>query len=459
MNTNNRQMILASIASLMAILLALFLTNRDVAKDPVAPRDADALAAWLARHPADWPAATALSDSALDSSLARRAQVWRASYALARHLAPRLRNPPAAFVRGGLFHWYELNDADRKAVLDVAAPLMRDPEIFTDLHRPLWELTHDFDYLRRNAPRTREALGSLRAIAAANGLFAQYREAREALERQRLAEFERTHASIAPHEFPSLLPPRMTTSVEPLLVRILQELLRESFTPSRFGEPTAAMIDYAVSHHLQPLSGLAPFVDAANVIPDFTRARLALALDKPNTASEIELGSANATAAEWIPYHLERALFDARHGEAATSDAQLRRAAVYGLDAEVLSVADQCATILGNESAAAQFRRQLAAETKRPRTWSDTCGANELCQRARTEIHSNGSIEIDASVVQSDQIAPYVEIFADDALVAEGEVANERRFILPLVPGVYRIEVRLVNPLIGNGSQRRVRLS
>jgi hypothetical protein len=62
--------------------------------------------------------------------------------------------------------------------------------------------------------------------------------------------------------------------------------------------------------------------------------------------------------------------------------------------------------------------------------------------------------------VQSDRIPPYVEIYADDARVAEGEVDKTRRFTLPLASGVHRIEVRLINPRIGgSGFQRRVRLS
>jgi hypothetical protein len=398
MTRKTRQLVLASIAMVLAAVLVLFFTNRRVVKDPIPPQDdVVPMAAWLARHPTDWLTASQLSDAALDSNLPRREELWRASYALARHIAPNLQNPSAAFVRGGLFHWYELGDADRKAVLDATAPLLRDPEFFTEMHRSLWQLTRDFDYLFRNAPPSLGALEDLRIMAASNGLFAEYRQTRDAVARERLATFARTHASLPPHELPSLLPRRLSTDDEPLIVRILQELHRRSYEPARFGDPTTVMIDYAIAHHLQPLEGLAPFVDAVKVIPDATRARLARALGRHDDAALIELSSVNAPA-EPIP-------------------------------------------------------------SARPE-WRGTCGANELCDLARTDLHwKGGTLEIEADTVQSDQIAPYVEIYADDARVAEGEVAQARRFEVALAPGVHRIEVRLVNPRIANNVQRRVRLS
>jgi len=446
-------------AALPAVLLVVFLADLDVARDPKPPRELPAMAAWVAQHPADWLTASEIADSALDSSLPRRTELWHASYTLAQHLAPRLRNPPAAFVRGGLFHWYELSAADRKAVLDAASPLLRDPALFNDLHRPLFELTHDFHYLLRSAPSSLGALDSLRGIAAANGLFAEYRQTREAMARMRLAQFESSRASLAPHELPALLPWRITTADEPLVRRILVELQQRSFDAAKFGQPTQAMIEYAIQHRLQPLEGLAPFIGAPNVIPDVLRARLALALDRAEAASLIELGSSNAGTAEWVPYQLERARYEARHGNAAAADAHLRHAAVKGLDAAVLATAEECATLLHDEQAAAQFRRQLAATMKQPRVWSGTCGTNELCTSAETQVYSAGIVEIRADAAQSDQIAPYVEIYADDARVAEAAVADTRRFALALPAGVHRIEVQLVNPRIANGAQRRVRLS
>src|SRR5687768_4897068 len=147
MRRRARRIFLAAIATMLAATLVLVLANRDLVHDHKAPADATGMAAWLAKHPADWLTATSLTEAALDSPAPRRFELWRASYALARTIAPRTPSSMIAFVRGGLFHWYELSAADRKAVLAAAAPLMRDPQIFAELNRPLWELTHDMSWL------------------------------------------------------------------------------------------------------------------------------------------------------------------------------------------------------------------------------------------------------------------------------------------------------------------------
>ncbi|HEX2122152.1 MAG TPA: hypothetical protein VHL59_10965, partial [Thermoanaerobaculia bacterium] len=164
MTRRARQLLLALMAALFALTLVVLLLNPRIARDPVPPSDPAAMAAWLARHPADWLTASALADAALDSNVPRRLELWRSSHALAQRLAPRLPNARAAFVRAGLFHWYELGETDRKAVLAAAAPLLRDERLFQSLHRPLWELTRDFAFLRRNAPDSVNALVALRDV-------------------------------------------------------------------------------------------------------------------------------------------------------------------------------------------------------------------------------------------------------------------------------------------------------
>jgi hypothetical protein len=455
-----RQILLIAIAGLCALMLLLFLANPGVGKHQQPPADLRGKAAWLAAHPADWETASDIAELALDSTVPRRAELWRASYALARHVAPRRLNPDVAFVRGGLFHWYELSGGDRKTVLDAAAPLLRNPQIFNDLYLPLWELTRDFGYLLRNSPSDLGTLEALRNIAASNGRFDDYRQVRAVMQRRRLAAFEEQRAKIAPHELVQLLSNRVDADDDALVRRILQELHDRSFDPSLFRAPAAEMIEYAIRHKLTPLDGLTPFVEAADVIPDVTRARLAIALNNPEAATLSELGNHGAALPEWVPYHLERALFEARRGDAAEADKQLRRALVTGRDPAVFAVAEQTAAMLHNNAAAAQFRGQLAALAKQSRTWRGTCGANELCSSAETLVYARGnSIQLKTDVVQADQIAPYIEIYLDDARVAEGEVRNERAFTLPVAPGVHELEVRLVNPRTSSGIQRRVRLS
>lgn len=460
MTRRQRQIVLISIAAMLAMLIAVFLLNLDVVKDPAAPREVVAMGAWMQKHPADWLTAAEISDAALDSSVPRRTELWRTSYALALHLAPRLKNSPGAFVRAGLFHWYELGANDRKAVLDVAAPLLHDNnDIFNDLHEPLWDLTHDFDYLLRNAPPTAGAIDTLRAMTASRGLFADYRKTRAVLDRERLVAFREARTTMAPHELPSLLPPRLSMDDEPLVRAILEELHSQSFTPEQFRDPTAAMIEFALDHNVQPLDALAPFIEA-DIIPPQTRARLALALDHADTAATIELAGAHPVAPEWVRYRAERALYEAKHGNAGAVEIQLRHAFASGADPFVLETAIQAAELLQNGEAAAQYRRQLAAFAKAPREWNPNCGRDEVCDWGSTRVYATGPIDINAAVVQSDRIPPYIEIYVDDARVAEGEVDKTRLFTLPLATGVHRIEVRLINPRIGgSGFQRRVRLS
>ena len=95
----------------------------------------------------------------------------------------------------------------------------------------------------------------------------------------------------------------------------------------------------------------------------------------------------------------------------------------------------------------------------RSRSWTGTCGT-ELCTAAlATEYVLGSGTRLELATTQSDETSPYVEIFLDDALVAEGEVGEQRAFEIPASPGLHRLEVRLVNPRTRNGAQRRVRLS
>jgi len=378
-----RQSLLMSIAALSFLLLLLFLANFDLTRDPRRPEDLDGLAIWLAHHPADWLAASAITDRSLDSALPlqRRVAMWRSSYILAAYLAPLRMNPTAGFVRAGLFHWYELGTADRKAVLEAAAPMLRDPTIFAALHRPLWELTRDLGYLRRSAPRTINALWMLRELALASGDFAEYRELRGALRDARMNEFRARQATATVAELIDILPQPITADDEPLIRAILEEIDRRPFEPHSMGARVEDVALYAIRHDVKPLTALAPLVD--------------------------------------------RVAFEVRNGQPAL-------AALYRT-------------------------RAIVANAPAANVWTNACGVAELCTSV-FRIH-DGPLQFKLSVAQSDEIAPYVEVYLDDVLVAEGEVRDEKTFSLDAGPGPHRTEVRLVNRTMRNGTQRRVRLS
>lgn len=427
-----RQTLLTSIAAASALLLLLFLANRELTRDPVRPDDLGELAAWLSHHPADWLAASAITDRSLDSALplGRRVALWRSSHMLAAHLAPLRTNPTAGFVRAGLFHWYELGAAERRAVLAAAAPLLRDPAIFAALHRPLWELTHDLGYLQRSAPPTINALSMLRELAVSSGNFDAYRNLRAAMREGRMNEFRAKRSTVTVAELMAILPQPITESDEPLVRAILEEIDRRPFDLQTFdlqnrGGRVEELALYAIRHDVKPLTALAPLIEHVGKLTNPTRARLALALGDRNAAMRVELTTGMVNAAEWGPYLLERASFEEREGQPAL-------AARYRLRA---TVADRPAV----------------------NVWTNVCGVAELCSSV-FRIH-DGPLHFRASVVQSDQIAPYLEVYLDDKLVMEGEVRDGKTFAVDAAPGPHRTEVRLVNRTMRNGAQRRVRLS
>ncbi|MDP9190982.1 MAG: hypothetical protein M3P06_04685 [Acidobacteriota bacterium] len=422
-----RQTLLVSISVMSLLLLLLFFVNFDLTHDPKPPTDFDELAKWIADHPADWMAISAMTDRSLDSPLPlqQRVALWRSGHRLATYLAPLRTNPTAGFVRAGLFHWYELGAAERKEVLAAAAPLLREPANFSALHRPLWELTRDLGYLRRSAPKTTNALWMLSNLAIASGDFAEYRELRAVQHDARMNDFRVRRASGTVAELIHILPRPIAGSDEPLVRAILEEIDRRPFDLSTMGGRVEELALFAIRHNVRPLTALAPLVDRVGTLSNPTRARLALALGDRNAAMRVELSTAVNSASEWIPYHLERAAFEQRNG---------------------------------NPSLAALYRtRATVAEGPVANVWTNACGRSELCTSV-FRVH-DGPFQFRLSVAQSDEIPPYVEVYVDDVLVTEGEVRDEKTFSVDAAPGIHQTEVRLVNRAMRNGAQRRVRLS
>jgi hypothetical protein len=361
-----RRVLLAITIALMASFLAAWLANPELARGTARPAELDALGRYLAEHPADWLAASAMADRALDSELPRRYELWHAAFAHGARLAPRRPNAPAAFARAGLFHWYELGAADRARVLQMTAPLLRDPVSFERMHRPLWELTGNLAYLRANAPRTENALVMLRDIAVTNGRFQDYRELRAALVTKRMEIFNAERVTRTPADLVALIPRQPTKADEPLVRAVVEELRRR---------PLAA--------------------ESAPLPRDRTEGLIA---------------------------------FAARHG-----------IGLEGLE-----------SLLGNELS-------WTSPPALPGEWQGLCGRDELCRSVTATLTGPSTITLENA--QSDEVPPYVEVYVDDALVAEGEIEDLRRFAVINDAGPHRVELRLANPLTRNRYQRRVRLS
>ena len=108
---------------------------------------------------------------------------------------------------------------------------------------------------------------------------------------------------------------------------ILEELDRKPFEPEQIRAHAEALVDYAVRHDLQPLTGIVPLLDKPSPLRDVTRARAALDLNDVNAATRIEIGSTATSSPEWEAYLLDRALFEARHRNTTTANGYLARAA------------------------------------------------------------------------------------------------------------------------------------
>ena len=113
-------------------------------------------------NPADEAALAKIVDSALDSDSPRRLELWHAAHEQIALLDPNRPTAASTFVRSGLFHWYELGDADRRSVIAAIEPLLRDPTFFDKMARPLFQLTGDFTILRRANPGTEGAMSNRR---------------------------------------------------------------------------------------------------------------------------------------------------------------------------------------------------------------------------------------------------------------------------------------------------------
>lgn len=454
-----RQIVLAMIATGSAALCVVAVLSREVRRDPPPPVEPSAMARWLAGHPTDWRTASRISETALDSSSPNRVALWRDAYRHAKRLAKPLTTVDVSFVRGGLYHWYELAPEDRAALLTAATPLMQDRYFFHQMHASLWELTRDLHWIRRNAPDTAEARHALVSLALSQGLFADYRSLREDSRRANQRAFEAQQRLAEPSQLLNFLPERLEKSDAQLVRDILTELERRHFDTEQMNARIETLVSFAVRHEIQPLAGIRPLLQTSTpLLRDVTRARAALALNDRVLATQIELASAVPGSAEWDSYYLDRARFEARHRDAVAAEGYLRRAAIGGMSLPVLAAAEEVATILGNDGAS--YRAQLLTEAAKPREWTGGCSADELCSIVtRTEYVVGNTMDLRMAPAQTDETPPYVVIYIDDARVAEGEVRDERAFAIPVTPGLHEIEVRLLNPRTRNGIQRRVRLS
>jgi hypothetical protein len=409
------------VAAMLASLAALFISPRDTPP----PDDPKALAAWFANHPADWVAAANLTESALDIGVPASVDTWRRAHEHAEMLAPLRPNARAAFVRAGFFHWEELSDADKRAVLAEAVPILRDPQTFYVMAPAIWKLTHDFAYLRNAAGGEYESIARLRDIAANNGRFDDYRSLRDETMKRREEQLATNADGIDPIGFVRI---DCNMSDAPLIERVLADL-HEHLLDKHPSNTVAVdrLIDFAIRHHLQPLDGLEFAVRDASSASPAQRARLAIALGDIKRANLIETGSAEPSPA-WTDYFDERAAYERAHGDAAQANAYALRASANRAKAPV---------------------------------WSGRCANDDICTSAQREIVTDTPrvYTITLARTAGDDVPPYAEVYVDDERIGEAPIAGEATFTSAvLAPGAHRVSVRVVNPFTRSLGQRRVRI-
>lgn len=387
---------LIAIAVVMATAAGVFLTSPPEMGEERTPSDVQLLGARIARHPTDWPAASALTEVSLDARTGNRVLLWHAAYEHATMLAPERKDPRNAYARAAFFHWSELSEADRQGALKVYGKLLRDPVVFSTMARPIFELTGDLAYLQRNGPPTESTIRALIGFALPNGRFADYRILREALSKKRIEEMNARIHTDTPEELVAQFPgPPYHADTETLIQILLNELHQRPLTenPGR-NEMMDAVIDYATRHRLRPLDGLEVISRANGAASVKTQIELSNALGLQERASRIELASHDP-------------------------------------------------------------RRPIP----NPADWEGLCD-HDICSRAWRTIDAKKGIALTIDTVRTDEVPAYVEIYVDDILNDEGEVGAKREFVIPVgSSGSHRIEVLLANSTTRNGAPRRIRVA
>jgi len=361
-----------------------------------------------------------------------------------------------AFVRSGLFHWYELSDADRHSVMIAIEPLLQDGAFFDAMAQPLFQLTGDFKILRRANPGTEGVLAKLASMAVMNGRFDDYRLFREQLRMRRLLTFQATRKTATSSELIAFVPLPATTADTALLQGILDELhVRPVDNGKGDTHRMDALIDFALDHELKPIDGLEEVVHIAGSAGDPQRARLAVRLGQFDRAGDIESASSVTDRAQWHRYYVERAVAEMQRHESLRALDFLQKA---GEGPDTLLATEQIQRMAGNASEAAAVHAALLAHANKIQQWLGLCG-EDVCGHAEGTLWSAGSpFAMKLAAVQSDNVPPYAEVYADDTLTSEGAVSPALEMRADLLRGLHRIDVRLANPLTRNAIHRRIRI-
>lgn len=272
-----------------------------------------------------------------------------------------------------------------------------------------------------------------------------------------MSTFESTRRSATQAELIALVPIPSTMADKPLLQGILDELHLRPIDHGK-SDPAgmAELIDFALDHDMQPLDGLEPALSIAGAAGDPQRARLALRLGDLERAADIEGESPLSDPAQWHRYYVERAVAEMRRHESLRTLQYLQKAGERTADA--IAASEEMQRAVGNTAEAAAVHATLVAHANKVEQWFGKCG-DDVCNGARGSLWSEGGpFTLKLATVQSDEVPPYAELYADDALAAEGPVSPSLVARAELLRGIHRIDVRLANPMTRNAIHRRIRI-
>lgn len=409
------------------------------------------------QKPSDKAAFEKTVEQALDSNSPQRFALWRAAREQVVLLDPNRPAAASAFVRSGLFHWYELGEADRQSVIAAIEPLLYDQAFFDAMAQPLFQLTGDFKVLRRANPGNPGALGRLEMMAVMNGHFADYRHFREQVRKRQLETFALTRKTATAVELVELVPIHPTVADKPLMQGILDELSQRPLDTRAETRHVDPLIDFALDHDLHPLEGIEGVVRIAGAASDPQRARLAVRLGQLERASDIEAASPNSDRAPWNRYYIERALEEMRRHEALAAWRYLQKTDP-AKSPDAIAASEEIQRMAGNTEEATAAHAMLISQANEIGHWTGKCG-DDICDRAGGIVWSEGArFAINLLPVQSDEVPPYAEVYVDDALIAEGPVSPELIARTDLLRGIHRIDVSLANPMTRNMLRRRIRV-
>ncbi len=414
------------------------------------------LAASLRNKPANWLTFSTLAEHSLDTTLPSRVELWRSSYRHAHALAPLRPHPATGFVRGGLFHWYELSSRERNEVKAAAVPILRDGVVFPAIYASLFDLTADFELLASNNPGRLNDLLLLRDLAVTSGLFERYRALRDAVTRRQLLDAQSMHSEAELPQLIASLPTPLGDEHRPLVQSLLEHLKNRPSNGAAFNpQSTGALIDFVIRRQMNPLDGLEPLMLEPSFAPPTERARLALALGNLDAASEIRVGDPQPDSI-WHQYYLERAIAQSSRNNLTAAEADLLKASGGVLTADVLDVAARIARGRGDETRADAIQRRLAQQFTNVE-WFGLCG-DILCRTASsTRYFATPTLQLRFRRVNSAGVDPYVEVRVDDKRVNEGPV-RDSVWEIPVGIGVHTISVTIINPG-RTADQRGVRMS